>query len=73
MGEVFLARDTRFGREVAIKIFPAFFSGDQLAPCAIRIGSASGCRAANNPNIAGFFRCRLPGRRLLSRQRTDIG
>ena len=54
MGEVFRARDTRLGRDVAIKVLPASFSRD---PDRLR-RFAQECRAAaalNHPNILSIF------------------
>jgi Tol biopolymer transport system component len=54
MGEVYRARDTRLGRDVAIKVLPATFSGD-----AERVGrlerEAKLLASLNHPNIAALF------------------
>ncbi|MGB7132601.1 MAG: serine/threonine-protein kinase, partial [Candidatus Sulfotelmatobacter sp.] len=54
MGEVYRARDSRLGRDVAIKILPASFSADPD-----RLGRfAQECRATaalNHPNILSIF------------------
>lgn len=44
MGEVYRARDTRLGREVAIKVLPAQFSSD---PIRNRGSRDSGCAKQN--------------------------
>jgi serine/threonine protein kinase/Tol biopolymer transport system component len=54
MGEVYRARDPRLGREVAIKVLPAFFSGD---PDRLRRFEQE-ARAAgllNHPNITAVY------------------
>jgi eukaryotic-like serine/threonine-protein kinase len=54
MGEVYRARDSRLGRDVAIKVLPASFSAD---PDRLR-RFAQECRAAaalNHPNILSIF------------------
>lgn len=54
MGEVFRARDTRLGRDVAIKVLPGSFARD---PDRLR-RFAQECRAAaalNHPNILSIF------------------
>src|ERR1700739_3221018 len=54
MGEVFRARDTRLGRDVAIKVLPGSFVRD---PDRLR-RFAQECRAAaalNHPNILSIF------------------
>jgi serine/threonine protein kinase len=54
MGEVYRARDTRLGRDVAIKVLPATFAGD-----AERVGrlerEAKLLASLNHPNIAVLF------------------
>ena len=54
MGEVYRARDPRLGRDVAIKILPAAFSGD-----ADRLGrfenEARAAAALNHPNIVTIY------------------
>src|ERR1700684_3438695 len=54
MGEVYRARDSRLGREVAIKLLPSSFSQD-----ADRLRrfeqEAQGARALNHPNILAVY------------------
>src|SRR5438445_3112583 len=50
MGEVYLARDTRLGRDVAVKVLPSSFSAD---PNRLRRFEQEACAAGalNHPNI----------------------
>ncbi|UCF38836.1 MAG: protein kinase, partial [Acidobacteriota bacterium] len=54
MGEVYRARDTRLNRDVAIKVLPQMFSGDEQ-----RIGrfrrEAQVLASLNHPNIAAIY------------------
>ena len=54
MGEVYRARDTRLGRDVALKVLPEAFAGD-----AERMGrferEAKGLASLNHSNIASMY------------------
>src|SRR3974390_3354053 len=53
MGEVFRARDTRLGRQVAVKILPEAVAGD--APRGRRVETEARALAAlSHPNILGI-------------------
>jgi Tol biopolymer transport system component len=54
MGEVYRARDNRLGREVALKILPAAFSGDAGRRARFE-QEARAAAALNHPNIVGLF------------------
>ena len=54
MGEVYLARDSQLGRDVAVKVLPAAYSGD--AERLHRFGQeACAAGALNHPNILSIF------------------
>src|SRR5580704_14806287 len=54
MGEVYRARDTRLGREVAIKILPEEFAGDEDRMR--RFGQeARAVAALNHPNVLSIY------------------
>jgi len=54
MGEVYRARDTRLGRDVAIKVLPASFAMDEerLRRFALEARAAG---ALNHPNILALY------------------
>ena len=54
MGEVYRARDTRLGRQVAIKILPAAFSGDAKRFYRFE-QEARAASALNHPNILTVY------------------
>jgi serine/threonine protein kinase/Tol biopolymer transport system component len=54
MGEVYLARDARLAREVAIKVLPAAFAGDQERLLRFE-REAQVLASLNHPNIAAIY------------------
>jgi Tol biopolymer transport system component len=54
MGEVYLARDSKLGRDVAIKILPAAFAGDRDRLARFD-REAKALAALNHPNIAHVY------------------
>src|SRR5207302_10056729 len=54
MGEVYRARDTRLGRDVAIKVLPAAFSTDSERLSRFE-QEARAAAALNHPNILAVF------------------
>jgi serine/threonine-protein kinase len=54
MGEVYRARDTRLGREVAIKVLPEAFSSDRERLARLQ-REAQMLATLNHPNIAGIY------------------
>ena len=54
MGEVYRARDTRLGREVAVKVLPAAFAADPERLARFR-REAQALAALNHPNVASIY------------------
>jgi eukaryotic-like serine/threonine-protein kinase len=54
MGEVFLARDTRLGREVAVKVLPREFASDSDRRARFE-REARAISALNHPNVCALF------------------
>ncbi len=61
MGEVYRARDTRLGRDVALKILPAAFVADAERLARFE-REARTLAALNHPHIAQLLRRRRVGR-----------
>ena len=55
MGEVYHARDTRLGREVAIKILPDIFDHDPERLVWFSSGGEDACRAQSSQHRAAFM------------------
>ena len=72
MGEVFLARDTRLDREVALKLLPADLAADPARLSQFR-QEALTLAALNHPNIATIygFEEPAPGQLFLALERVD--
>ncbi len=54
MGEVYLAEDTKLGREVAIKVLPEAFTAERERLVRFK-GEARALAALSHPNIAGIY------------------
>src|SRR5271168_3600254 len=54
MGEVYLGRDPRLNREVALKVLPANRSGDEFASARF-LREARAASALNHPNIITIY------------------
>ena len=54
MGEVFRARDSRLGREVAVKILPAVLAGDEERRRRFEL-EARAAGGFNHPNIVAVY------------------
>ena len=54
MGEVYLAQDTKLGREVAIKVLPASMAQDESRVLRFE-REARAVAALNHPNIVGIY------------------
>jgi serine/threonine protein kinase len=54
MGEVYRARDTRLGREVALKVLPQAFAGDAERMARFK-REAQVLASLNHPNIAAIY------------------
>ena len=54
MGEVYRARDTRLGRDVAVKVLPSLFSDDEQRLLRFE-QEASAAGALNHPNILAIY------------------
>src|SRR5215813_7868096 len=56
MGEVYRARDTRLGRDVAVKVLPSTYSNDKERLHRFE-QEACAAGALNHPNILSIFDC----------------
>jgi serine/threonine-protein kinase len=63
MGVVYLARDTRLGRQVALKALPEVFLADTERRARLE-REAKALAAASHPNIAGIYGLETAGERL---------
>src|SRR5512135_1851490 len=54
MGEVYRARDTKLGREVAVKVLPDHLANDRVALARFR-SEARAVAALSHPNILAIF------------------
>ena len=72
MGEVYRARDTRLGREVALKVLPPLMAVDPARRARFE-QEARAAAALSHPNIVGLHDVGEAGGRLLHRQRTGAG
>jgi eukaryotic-like serine/threonine-protein kinase len=62
MGEVFRARDTKLGRDVALKVLPESFATDPERVARMR-REAQVLAALNHPNIAAIYHYRKLAKR----------
>jgi serine/threonine protein kinase len=54
MGEVYLAEDTRLGRFVALKMLPAYLTGESVSVCRFQ-QEARAASSVSHPNIAHIY------------------
>jgi hypothetical protein len=72
MGEVYRARDTRLGRDVALKVLPSEFTADPDRVTRFE-HEARALAALNHPNIAAIYGVEDWSHRLCPRRRRFCG